>query len=52
MPAIARSPGHHALRDTGMGFCLFANAAIATLAKPEINCVPILDWDVHYGNST
>jgi acetoin utilization deacetylase AcuC-like enzyme len=51
----ARSPGHHALKDTGMGFCLFANAAITAnyaLTKPGINRVAILDWDVHHGNGT
>jgi acetoin utilization deacetylase AcuC-like enzyme len=53
--ALARPPGHHALPDRAMGFCLFNNVAIATrYAQRELRLerVAILDWDVHHGNGT
>jgi acetoin utilization deacetylase AcuC-like enzyme len=50
-----RPPGHHALRDSGMGFCLFGNVAIgAHYARQKLGVerVLIVDWDVHHGNGT
>jgi acetoin utilization deacetylase AcuC-like enzyme len=50
-----RPPGHHALSDRGMGFCLFNNVAVAArhaLAARGLERVMILDWDVHHGNGT
>ena len=53
--ALARPPGHHALPDRAMGFCLFDNIAVAArYGQRELGFerVVILDWDVHHGNGT
>ena len=52
---LSRPPGHHALFDSSMGFCLFGNCAYAAKYAQHqhgIKKVAIVDWDVHHGNGT
>ena len=51
----ARPPGHHAMAQRQMGFCIFNNIALAANYAREISGhsrVLIIDWDVHHGNGT
>jgi acetoin utilization deacetylase AcuC-like enzyme len=51
--SVARPPGHHALADRAMGFCLLNNVAVAASALAEEGGRGlIVDWDVHHGNGT
>ena len=52
---LVRPPGHHALHDAAMGFCLLNNIGIGAkqaLASAGLDRVLIVDWDVHHGNGT
>lgn len=52
---LTRPPGHHAMPDRGMGFCLLGNIPIALMqaqAAGRLGRAAVFDWDVHHGNGT
>ena len=53
--ALLRPPGHHAMSNRAMGFCIFNNAVVAAHYARKtfgLERVMIVDWDVHHGNGT
>jgi acetoin utilization deacetylase AcuC-like enzyme len=50
-----RPPGHHATRETAMGFCLLNGIAIGAahaVHAHRLSRVAVVDFDVHHGNGT
>src|SRR5579885_2792361 len=53
--ALLRPPGHHALSNRCMGYCVFNNAVLAAHSACKnfgLERIMIIDWDVHHGNGT
>jgi acetoin utilization deacetylase AcuC-like enzyme len=51
---VTRPPGHHALAERAMGFCVLNNVVLAARQAQARGAarVLIVDWDVHHGNGT
>ncbi len=50
-----RPPGHHATRDSAMGFCFFNNVAAGVAQALEVHGlerVAVIDFDAHASNGT
>ncbi len=53
--SAVRPPGHHAVYDRSMGFCIFGNVALGARYARKVHGVErvlAVDWDVHHGNGT
>ncbi|MFN8645316.1 MAG: histone deacetylase [Gemmatimonadales bacterium] len=52
--AAVRPPGHHALAQRAMGFCLVNNVLVGARRAQRFGRerVLVIDWDVHHGNGT
>ena len=53
--ANSAAGSHHALADTGAGYCVFNDLAVASnrlIAEGDARCILIVDLDVHQGDGT